>query len=133
MSLSPDSLGARLQALSPERLAGMRRGVEKESLRANADGMLALTPHPRTLGSALTHPCITTDFSESQLELITAAHAAPADCARELLEIHQFVAREIGELAERTRQSTQELEAEFAGRDARAESGDRRAGGRAIG
>jgi hypothetical protein len=43
------------------------------------------------------------------------------------------VAREIGELAERTRQSTQELEAEFAGRDARAESGDRRAGGRAIG
>jgi glutamate--cysteine ligase len=97
MSLSPDSLGARLQALSPERLAGMRRGVEKESLRANADGMLALTPHPRTLGSALTHPCITTDFSESQLELITAAHAAPADCARELLEIHQFVAREIGE------------------------------------
>ena len=97
MSLPPDSLGTRLQALSPERLAGMRRGVEKESLRANADGMLALTPHPAALGSALTHPCITTDFSESQLELITAAHAAPADCARELLEIHQFVAREIGQ------------------------------------
>ena len=97
MTSAHDNLLARLQALSPERLAGMRRGVEKESLRANADGMLALTPHPRTLGSALTHPCITTDFSESQLELITAAHAAPADCARELLEIHQFVAREIGQ------------------------------------
>ena len=97
MTSSHDTLLARLQALSPERLAGMRRGVEKESLRANADGTLALTPHPRALGSALTHPCITTDFSESQLELITGAHAAPADCARELLEIHQFVARAIGE------------------------------------
>lgn len=97
MTSAHDSFSARLRALSPERLAGMRRGVEKESLRANADGMLALTPHPATLGSALTHPCITTDFSESQLELITAAHVAPADCARELLEIHQFVARAIGQ------------------------------------
>ncbi|MFM7533135.1 MAG: glutamate--cysteine ligase [Rubrivivax sp.] len=97
MTSAPDTLLARLQALSPERLAGMRRGVEKESLRTNADGMLALTPHPRALGSALTHPCITTDYSESQLELITGAHVAPADCARELLELHQFVARAIGE------------------------------------
>ena len=48
---------------APERLAGMRRGVEKESLRVDRDGRLALTPHPEALGSALTHPCITTDFS----------------------------------------------------------------------
>ena len=40
-----------------------------------ADGALALTPHPAALGSALTHPHITTDFSESQLELITGVHA----------------------------------------------------------
>ena len=32
----------RLQALSPERLLGMRRGVEKESLRALPGGSLAL-------------------------------------------------------------------------------------------
>ena len=75
----------------------MRRGVEKESLRANPDGTLALTPHPAELGSALTHPCITTDFSESQLELITAAHADAPGCATELLEIHRFVARALGE------------------------------------
>ena len=38
-------------------------------------GALATTPHPSALGSALTHPHITTDFSESQLELVTGAHA----------------------------------------------------------
>ena len=56
---------SRLRALSPERLNGMRRGIEKESLRAQPDGALALTPHPAALGSALTHPHITTDYSES--------------------------------------------------------------------
>lgn len=47
-------------------------GLEKESLRVNPDGSLALTPHPKGLGSPLTHPQITTDFSESQVEMITA-------------------------------------------------------------
>ena len=51
--------------ISGERLKGIRRGIEKESLRATASGMLADTPHPAALGSALTHPHITTDFSES--------------------------------------------------------------------
>jgi len=91
-----DALQDRLRTLSPERLAGMRRGIEKESLRVNADGSLALTPHPAALGSALTHPCITTDYSESQLELITAPHASAAGCLQELTEIHQVVMRAIG-------------------------------------
>ena len=79
-----------LGALTPERLQGMRRGVEKESLRADADGRLVCTPHPAALGSALTHPHITTDFSESQLELITGVHAGVQDCLDELTQIHQF-------------------------------------------
>ncbi|MFY9510650.1 MAG: glutamate--cysteine ligase, partial [Rubrivivax sp.] len=87
----------RLQDLTPERLLGMRRGIEKESLRANADGSLAVTPHPAALGSALMHPHITTDFSESQLELITGVHASPEDCLDELRRIHQFVYRELGD------------------------------------
>jgi glutamate--cysteine ligase len=62
-----------------------------------ADGSLALTPHPTSLGSALTHPHITTDFSESQLELITGVHADADACLQELLEIHQVVIRAIGE------------------------------------
>ncbi|NNM50840.1 MAG: glutamate--cysteine ligase [Pseudomonadales bacterium] len=51
----------------------MRRGLEKESLRVTPQGHLAMTPHPVALGSALTHPHLTTDYSESLLELITPA------------------------------------------------------------
>jgi glutamate--cysteine ligase len=87
---------ARLEALSPEMLRSLRRGVEKESLRVNADATLATTPHPAALGSALTHSRITTDFSESQLELITAVHGSADGCVQELVEIHQVVYRAIG-------------------------------------
>ena len=80
----------RLDALSPARLRGVRRGIEKESLRAQPDGKLALTPHPAALGSALTHPHITTDFSESQLELITGAHAQVDAALDELVRVHQI-------------------------------------------
>lgn len=87
----------RLEALDPARLAGMRRGVEKESLRAQpSGGSLALTPHPTALGSALTHETVTTDFSESQLELITGVHASAEGCERQLTEIHQAVYRCLG-------------------------------------
>jgi len=83
--------------VEPAALEGMRCGIEKESLRARPDGALALTPHPRALGSALAHPHITTDFSESQLELITGTHATVEACLEELTQIHQFVMREIGD------------------------------------
>ncbi|HHJ15327.1 MAG TPA: glutamate--cysteine ligase [Gammaproteobacteria bacterium] len=46
-------------------------GVEKESLRVNEEGGIAQTPHPPRLGSALTHPYITTDYSEALTEFIT--------------------------------------------------------------
>ena len=91
------SLQARLNALTPARLGGIRRGIEKESLRALPEGGLALTPHPQALGSALTHPSITTDYSESQVELITSAHARVEDCLDELTQIHQFVYRVLRE------------------------------------
>ena len=69
----------RLQALPPETLRELRRGIEKESLRVRPDGKLATTPHSVRMGSALTHPHITTDFSESQLELITGVHRNAED------------------------------------------------------
>ena len=87
------NLQQRLEALAPGVLTGIRRGVEKESLRAKPDGSLALTPHPAALGSALTHPHITTDFSESQVELITGVHAGVEACLAELREVHQFTYR----------------------------------------
>ncbi|HUG22647.1 glutamate--cysteine ligase [Piscinibacter sp.] len=91
------SLQQRLRDLAKADLRGIRRGIEKESLRAQPDGRLALTQHPPALGSALTHPHITTDFSESQLELITGVHADVDLCLEELTQIHQFVYREIGD------------------------------------
>ncbi len=87
----------RLRSISPERLQAMRRGIEKESLRARPNGALALTPHPAALGSPLTHPRITTDYCESQLELITGVHDSVPACLDELTEIHQFVYRALSD------------------------------------
>jgi glutamate--cysteine ligase len=78
-------------SLAPERLRGIRRGIEKESLRVRPDGQLAHTPHPAALGSALAHPRITTDFSESQIELVTSVHTNVSACLAELTQIHQAV------------------------------------------
>jgi glutamate--cysteine ligase len=86
-----------LRALPAGALGELRRGIEKESLRVRPDGSLALTPHPARLGSALAHPHITTDFSESQLELITGVHPDADACLLELTEIHQVVMRAIGD------------------------------------
>jgi glutamate--cysteine ligase len=52
-------------------LQGIQRGFEKECLRVDPQGHLAQTPHPAALGSKLTHPWITTDYSEALLEFIT--------------------------------------------------------------
>ena len=57
---------------SDEILAGSF-GIEWESLRAKGDGELSLTPHPAIFGDKLTNPLVTTDFSESQIEIITPA------------------------------------------------------------
>jgi glutamate--cysteine ligase len=90
-------LEERLCSLAPGALGDLRRGIEKESLRVRPDGALALTPHSAELGSALTHPHVTTDFSESQLELITGVHPSAEACLEELTQIHQVVYRNIGD------------------------------------
>ncbi|NPC56298.1 glutamate--cysteine ligase [Caenimonas soli] len=91
------NLQARLAAIPPDRLKGIRRGIEKESLRTTTEGGLAMTPHPQALGSALTHPHITTDYSEAQLELITGVHASPETCLEELMQVHQFTYRALAD------------------------------------
>ena len=78
-------------------LARLRRGVEKESLRVTPTGALAPSAHPAAFGSALTHPHITTDFSEAQLELITCVHDSAEACITELEDIHRFVYRHLDE------------------------------------
>jgi glutamate--cysteine ligase len=75
----------------PRLLNGLCCGIEKESLRVTPEGQLSPRRHPETLGSPLTHPNITTDFSEAQLELITSVHADPDSAIEELRDVHRFV------------------------------------------
>ena len=72
-------------------------GIEKESLRVCHDGTLAKTIHPKALGSALTHPYITTDFSEALLEFVTPPLADPVATINFLEDIHSYVYAHIGE------------------------------------
>ena len=90
-------LQSRLSLLAPVVLRGLQRGIEKESLRVRPDGALVTTPHPRSLGAALTHPHITTDFSDAQRERITGVQSTAAACLDELSHLHQFVYRNIGD------------------------------------
>ncbi|MGD8571592.1 MAG: glutamate--cysteine ligase [Gammaproteobacteria bacterium] len=66
-------------------------GLEKESLRVSEQGKIAQTPHPAALGSALTHPYITTDYSEALLELITPPLTSISAAMDFLQQTHQFV------------------------------------------
>jgi glutamate--cysteine ligase len=81
----------------PQILQGGRKGVEKESLRVTPSGALAQTMHPRLLGSALTNEHITTDYSESLIELVTPAFTTSWELLQYLLDLHQFVYRHLGD------------------------------------
>jgi glutamate--cysteine ligase len=81
----------RLAQIDGDCLTGGGRGVEKESLRVASNGRIATTPHPRALGSALTHPWITTDYSEALLEFVTPPQGSCWETLQFLCDIHQFV------------------------------------------
>lgn len=68
-----------------------RKGLEKETLRVSLAGDIARTPHPPALGSALTNPYITTDYSEALLEFITPPFTDIRETLRFLGDIHRFV------------------------------------------
>lgn len=76
-------------------LRGITRGYERECLRVDASGHLASSPHPRALGSKLTHPWITTDYSEALLEFITPPSQDPEFPLRFLRDIHRFSAGQL--------------------------------------
>ncbi len=87
-------LSKRLQGISnATNLAGMAditRGIEKESLRVCKEGTIAKTDHPKALGSALTHPRITTDYSEALLEFITPPSNTIDELVSTLSNLHRF-------------------------------------------
>jgi glutamate--cysteine ligase len=79
-------------AHSSQVLRGITRGFEKECLRVDASGHMAQSFHPAALGSKLTHPWITTDYSEALLEFITPPSQDAAFPLRFLRELHRYTA-----------------------------------------
>lgn len=76
-------------------LAAGLHGIERETLRVSPQGCLAQTPHPQALGAALTHPYITTDYSEALLEFVTPALPGVTETVAFLTDLHAFTYRHI--------------------------------------
>lgn len=83
------------EELPIENFANGKVGIEKENLRVLKNN-LSKEPHPKTIGSSLCNKYITTDFSESQLELITPPYSEKNETIRLLDNIHHFTFRNIG-------------------------------------
>lgn len=94
-------LSAFAQPQANQTLNGILRGLEKESLRVTPEGELAQTDHPAALGSALTHPHITTDYSEALLEFITQPFDDIAPLLTQLDDIHRFTYQQLASTRER--------------------------------
>ncbi|MGL4819900.1 MAG: bifunctional glutamate--cysteine ligase GshA/glutathione synthetase GshB [Bacilli bacterium] len=86
-----------LKSYSPSWILRGNFGLEREMLRCNSRGELARTPHPRVFGEKLCHPYITTDFSESQIELVTPVFPTPQEAHTFLHLLYNIVAEEIGD------------------------------------
>lgn len=101
MSSTPHTLSDIVHVLSqPERIdavRGLRRGLERESLRITPEGRLSAYDHPRHLGAALTHANITTDYSESLMEFITPVSDSLDILMAQLGDIHRFTHQYIGD------------------------------------
>ena len=69
-------------------------GIERETLRVDKEGRLSFKPHPRGLGDKYRNPYITTDFSESQIEVITPAFENSKDVFKFVNELYNVVAVE---------------------------------------
>jgi glutamate--cysteine ligase len=78
-----------------EALSASKIGLEKESLRVSPEGGISQAPHPLAWGSALTHPQITTDFSEALTELVTPPCNSVAEVIQSLDDIQTFVYRNL--------------------------------------
>lgn len=70
-------------------------GLERESLRVSQDGHISQKKHPAKLGHALTHPFITTDFSEALVEVVTPTFGRVSALWRFLEYLHPLLYRTV--------------------------------------
>jgi len=93
--LVPARLSALSDALDGACLQNTMIGLEKESLRVARDGGIAMTSHPRAWGSALTHPWLTTDYSEALAEFITPPLANSGQALDFLADLQSYAYRKL--------------------------------------
>jgi glutamate--cysteine ligase len=72
-------------------------GLEKENIRVDKQGVISQTPHPPIFEDKLKHPYITTDFSESQVEMITPPLSSVKEALGFLETIHDLVSLELND------------------------------------
>jgi len=72
-------------------------GVEREGLRINDKGELSLLNHPSVFGDKVDNSYITTDFAESQIEVITPPFKNVEETYNFVNSLYDIVAMEIGE------------------------------------
>lgn len=72
-------------------------GLEKENLRTDLNGNLALTPHPSVFGDKAKHPYITTDFAEAQVEMVTPIFNTTSETLKFMESLHDLVSLELRE------------------------------------
>lgn len=78
-------------------LAASKIGLEKESLRVSPEGGISQASHPSAWGSPLTHPNITTDFSEALTELVTPPCSSVSEVIQSLDDIQSFIYHNLDE------------------------------------
>ncbi|EKQ56360.1 MULTISPECIES: bifunctional glutamate--cysteine ligase GshA/glutathione synthetase GshB [unclassified Clostridium] len=72
-------------------------GIERESLRVNNMGELSISNHPSVFGDKVENSYITTDFAESQIEVITPPLQTIKETYNFANTLYDIVAMEIGE------------------------------------
>jgi glutamate--cysteine ligase len=97
LSLLKDRLNLLSEHGSSKILLDITRGIEKESLRVTKSGTLSQNTHSELLGSALTHPQITTDFSEALLEFITPPSTDADEVIQILGDVHSYTNQSISD------------------------------------
>ena len=81
----------------PHELLKGNYGVERESLRVNDKGELSEKEHPSVFGDKADNSYITTDFAESQIEVITPPFKSVEETYNFTNSLYDIVAMEIGE------------------------------------
>lgn len=81
----------------PHELLKGNFGIEREGLRVNDNGELSKKEHPSVFGDKVKNSYITTDFAESQVEVITPPFQDPKETYNFANALYDIVAMEMGD------------------------------------